>query len=352
VPLQGGRAERTNERKEGKAMERKSITEAQGPLQGMRVMLTGVAFAGPAAARWLGDMGAEIIKIEVPGVGDTSRIGRRVNEAGSVPKWISLGRNMNSFEFNMNFSKAPESRQVFCDLVKECDIWINSVPSIGKHGATDELAQDANPRLVIVHVTGFGLSGEQHPGLAAELLEQRQQAAELRQRAAEGGLPSAHRRGGALHGHGLYRALRRLRLEGHPGDRRPRRGRVGHQRHQELHLVPLRRLLVAAFALGAAIKECGLLERVSIILLRLFPKSFSGQVLGLLAVTTVTSPIIPSKAAKCSILSPLVRGMSEAMGYKNEGREATGLFLFYCVIGLAGMYLAYFVWSLMGIWSL
>ncbi|MDR1013734.1 MAG: anion permease [Coriobacteriales bacterium] len=88
-------------------------------------------------------------------------------------------------------------------------------------------------------------------------------------------------------------------------------------------------LLVAAFALGAAIKECGLLERISIILLRLFPKSFSGQVLGLLAVTTVTSPVIPSKAAKCSILSPLVRGMSEAMGYKNEGREATGFFLSY-----------------------
>jgi DASS family divalent anion:Na+ symporter len=88
-------------------------------------------------------------------------------------------------------------------------------------------------------------------------------------------------------------------------------------------------LLVAAFALGAGIKECGLLERISIILLRLFPKNFSGQVLGLLAVTTATSPIIPSKAAKCSILSPLVRGMSEAMGYKNEGKQATGLFLAY-----------------------
>ena len=79
------------------------ITEKYGPLHGVRVMLTGVAFAGPFAARWLGDMGAEIIKIEIPGMGDTSRIGRRVGEAGVVPKWISLGRNMNCFEFNMNF---------------------------------------------------------------------------------------------------------------------------------------------------------------------------------------------------------------------------------------------------------
>lgn len=88
-------------------------------------------------------------------------------------------------------------------------------------------------------------------------------------------------------------------------------------------------LLVAAFGLGAAIKECGLLERISILLLKLFPKSYRGQVLGLAAVTTITSPLIPSKAAKCSILSPLTRGISDAMGYKNESREATGLFLSY-----------------------
>ena len=80
-------------------------------------------------------------------------------------------------------------------------------------------------------------------------------------------------------------------------------------------------LLVAAFGLGAAIKECGLLERVSILLLRLFPKSYKGQVLGLSAVTTITAPIIPSKAAKCSILSPLTRGISEAMGYRTRARR-------------------------------
>src|SRR5699024_8991315 len=91
-----------------------------------------------------------------PGSGDTSRIGRRT-ETGVVPKWISLGRNMNSFEFNMNFDKVPESKEVFVDLVKQCDIWINSVPNIGKHGPTDELAMSANPKLVIGHVTGYGL---------------------------------------------------------------------------------------------------------------------------------------------------------------------------------------------------
>lgn len=88
-------------------------------------------------------------------------------------------------------------------------------------------------------------------------------------------------------------------------------------------------LLVAAFGLGAAIKECGLLERISIKLLKLFPKSYRGQVFGLMAVTTIVSPFVPSKAAKCTVLSPLTRGISDAMGYKNESKEATGLFLSY-----------------------
>lgn len=137
-------------------MRSEPIVQEYGPLSGLRVMLTGVAFAGPFAARWLGDMGAEIIKIEVPGSGDSSRIGRKL-KAGMVPKWISLGRNMNSFEFNMNFDKVPESKAVFVDLVKQCDIWINSVPNIGKHGPSDELALETNPKLIIAHVTGYGL---------------------------------------------------------------------------------------------------------------------------------------------------------------------------------------------------
>ncbi len=137
-------------------MRSEPIIETYGPLQGVRVMLTGVAFAGPFACRWLGDMGAEVIKIEVPKVGDNTRIGRRT-ETGVVPKWISMGRNMNSIEFSMNFTKSPASKQVFIDLVKQCDIWINSVPNIGKHGPSDELACEANPKISIVHITGYGL---------------------------------------------------------------------------------------------------------------------------------------------------------------------------------------------------
>lgn len=138
-------------------MKREPMIEKFGPLQGVRVLSTGVAFAGPFACRWLGDMGAEIIKIEIPQKGDSSRVGRRT-PTGVVPKWISMGRNMNSLEFNMDFAKCPEAKQVFIDLVKQCDIWVNSVPNIGKKGATDALVFAANPKMVIVHVTGYGLA--------------------------------------------------------------------------------------------------------------------------------------------------------------------------------------------------
>lgn len=137
-----------------------------GPLAGVRVLLTGVAFSGPYAARWMGDMGAEVIKVEIPVSGDTSRIGPRLSN-GSVPKWLSLGRNMNSFEFNMNFTKSPASKEVFVDLIKQCDIWINSVPNIGKHGPNDALCMEANPKLVIVHISGYGL--EESGGVAPYL---------------------------------------------------------------------------------------------------------------------------------------------------------------------------------------
>jgi divalent anion:Na+ symporter, DASS family len=85
-------------------------------------------------------------------------------------------------------------------------------------------------------------------------------------------------------------------------------------------------LLIAAFGLGAAIKECGLLHRVSLLLLKLFPKSYRGQVIGLMTVTTLTAPFVPSKAAKATVLSPLTRGVSDVMGYPENSKPATGLF--------------------------
>ena len=137
-------------------MRNELITPEYGPLHGMRVMLSGSALAGPWTARMLGDYGAEIIKIETPKEGDSSRIGPR-HTSGIVPKWDSLDRNTMSLELSLNFEKFPAAKDVFIDLCKQCDVWVNNIPGIGKHGATDELALEANPKLIICQTTGFGL---------------------------------------------------------------------------------------------------------------------------------------------------------------------------------------------------
>ena len=137
-------------------MRNELITPEYGPLHGMRVMLSGSALAGPWTARMMGDYGAEIIKIETPKVGDTSRSGPR-HPSGIVPKWDSIDRNTMSLELNLTFEKYPDAKEVFVDLCKQCDVWVNNIPGISKHGATDELALEANPKLIICHTTGFGM---------------------------------------------------------------------------------------------------------------------------------------------------------------------------------------------------
>lgn len=135
----------------------KPALEKYGPLNGIRVLITGQAVAGPGAGRWLSDMGAEVIHVERLGFGDLSRSGIRTGEHQILAKWASLARNRLSIAFDMNFEKYPEGKEIFVDLIKRSDIWINNVPDIGKKGPSDELALAINPKVTIVHVTGFGL---------------------------------------------------------------------------------------------------------------------------------------------------------------------------------------------------
>ena len=88
-------------------------------------------------------------------------------------------------------------------------------------------------------------------------------------------------------------------------------------------------LVIAAIGLGVSIKACGLLERVSILLLKAFPKNFVGRSLGLFISTFIVSPFVPSTMAKTGILAPLVRGISESAGYEGNSKQAHGMFFSY-----------------------
>lgn len=86
-------------------------------------------------------------------------------------------------------------------------------------------------------------------------------------------------------------------------------------------------LLLAAFSLGAAMKSVGLMRRMALAIIRKLPNSFAARVGGLIAVGTVVGPLVPSMAAKVSMLGPIAMGLGDAAGYPRKGKQMTGLFM-------------------------
>lgn len=85
-------------------------------------------------------------------------------------------------------------------------------------------------------------------------------------------------------------------------------------------------LLLAALGMGLAVSKSGLLKRISLLVMKIFPATFNGQVLALISAGTIISPLIPSMTAKAAIVAPISLGISNAMGYENKSRGAAGLF--------------------------
>ena len=106
-------------------------------------------------------------------------------------------------------------------------------------------------------------------------------------------------------------------------------------------------VLVAAFGLGLAASKTGLLRRISLLIMKLFPSTFKGQTIAMLGAGTIISPLIPSFTAKAAICAPLSRGISDAMGYPIKSRGASGLFAAN-VIGFIAMAPAFLSASYLG----
>ena len=90
---------------------------------------------------------------------------------------------------------------------------------------------------------------------------------------------------------------------------------------------PIWWLLLGAFGLGVGMQQSGLMRRIALFLLNLFPHSYSGQTLGLMLSGTVAGPLIPSLSAKAAILSPLAIEIATSQGYSNKSPQMEGLFL-------------------------
>ena len=86
-------------------------------------------------------------------------------------------------------------------------------------------------------------------------------------------------------------------------------------------------LIVGAFSLGAAITKTGLLKRISLKLMTLFPATYRGQVIALMTVGVACGPLMPSSTAKVVLGSKLACSMADLMDYDHNGNGRTGLFL-------------------------
>jgi formyl-CoA transferase len=128
-----------------------------GPLAGIRVLELGSFIAGPFAGQLLGDYGAEVIKIEPPGDGDPMRRWG-INRDGESLWWPAIGRNKKSVVLDL---RTDEGRDTVRRLVAECDVVLENFRpgTLAKWGLDYDRLVEVNPRIVVVHVSGFGQSG-------------------------------------------------------------------------------------------------------------------------------------------------------------------------------------------------
>src|SRR5438105_1213840 len=129
------------------------------PLAGVRVLDISQVMAGPYACMLLGDLGADVIKIEPPGSGDQTRgsMGFKMKGPDSLG-FLNMNRNKRSIAVNL---KTDAGRELIKKLAKDADILIeNYRPGAMKRlGLGYDDLKDINPRLVYTSISGFGQSG-------------------------------------------------------------------------------------------------------------------------------------------------------------------------------------------------
>jgi crotonobetainyl-CoA:carnitine CoA-transferase CaiB-like acyl-CoA transferase len=133
------------------------MAEGSGPLRGIRVVDAATLAAGPMVATAMGEFGADVVKVEQPGVGDPLRTwGDRKNDVGLV--WKSMARNKRCVTIDL---RHPLGQDLFHRLLDETDVLvINNRPSaLLRWGLDYESVHDRHPQLVMVHISGYGRGG-------------------------------------------------------------------------------------------------------------------------------------------------------------------------------------------------
>ena len=138
-----------------------ALPQATGPLAGLRVLDLSRVLAGPWSTQILGDLGAEVIKIEQPGQGDdTRRWGPPFLEDGSKDAAYYLCANRNKESVAINLAD-PRGADLIRRIALDCDIVVENfrVGGLVKYGLDYASLSAVNPRLIYCSITGFGQDG-------------------------------------------------------------------------------------------------------------------------------------------------------------------------------------------------
>jgi glutaryl-CoA transferase len=128
-------------------------------LDGVRVVEWTEALAGPYCAMLLGDLGADVIKVERPGTGDQSRGWGPPFAGPESAYFLSANRNKRSLTLNLNH---PRGVGILRDLVSHADVFVHNQPrreSLLKRDLDYENVSAANPRLIYCAISGYGWTG-------------------------------------------------------------------------------------------------------------------------------------------------------------------------------------------------
>jgi len=134
------------------------MTDAKGPLAGLRVVDLTRILAGPLCTMTLGDMGADVIKIEPPGHGDDTRGWGPPFIAGESAYFLGVNRNKRSLTLNM---AGAAGQKILAGLIEKADVLIDNfrIGTLEKWGFTEAWYATRAPRLIRTSITGYGTSG-------------------------------------------------------------------------------------------------------------------------------------------------------------------------------------------------
>ncbi len=188
------------------------------PLSGVRILDLTTIISGPYGTLILGDLGAEVIKVERPGAGDGGRGTPSYMFEGEGAYFIAHNRNKKSMVLNLD---TPKGKEIFYGLVKKSDVVVNNYrPGVVQKLQIDHpTLKNINPRIISCSITGYGETGPFKDRPAFDLIIQARggimsYTGELGGQPVRMGAPMGDMAGGMFAAHGILAALYRREVTG------------------------------------------------------------------------------------------------------------------------------------------